>query len=263
MDCSQIAEIAPLYLSGELDRERASAFDAHLKSCPACMHELESQAELDARMHEIVAAEHVDSGRVERWIRERIAADPPSKVTPISWRSRRRSWMAAAMGMAALLLLAAAGYRTFRPHVAPVYADAARDHEREVVEGVPRQWLSDRASISELAEKQGIAASAPFALSSGPYHIERARLCFLDGRIFLHVVYSAGAREFSVYFRVRGSESLPGSPREVDNGRLVHSSVLGSEQVASLQTEDLTVVAVGDRYSGDAWQAARLAAKAL
>lgn len=264
MDCSQIAELAPLYLSGELDRERAGAVDAHLKSCPACMRELESQVQLDTRMREAIAAERVDASRVEHWIRARIAAEPRAKVVSISPRSSRRPWMAAAMGIAASLLLIAVGYGgLLSQHVARVYADAVRDHQREVVQQEPRPWLLDRTSISALAEKQGIAGSAPFALSSGPYHLERARLCYLDGRIFFHAVYTDGAQEFSVYLRARGGESLPGRARETRNGRVLHASALGDEQVASFQTDNLTVMVVSGRSSDAALQVARFAATAL
>ncbi|MGO9588566.1 MAG: anti-sigma factor family protein [Candidatus Acidiferrales bacterium] len=268
MDCSQVAELAPLYLSGELDRERAGAVDAHLRFCASCMSEIESQARLDARMREVIAGEHVDASAVERWIRARISTEPRNKIASIlpprpQPRSRRKS-IAAAIGVAAVLLLAALGYRgLLSPRVAPVYAAAAQDHQLEVVEQAPRSWLLDRAAISALAQGQGIAATAPFALSSGPYHLERAKLCFLGARIYLHVVYTDGAREFSVYFHVRGSEPLPGSPREIDNGRILHTSILGSEEVASLQTENLTVVVVSDRYTGDALRVARLAATAF
>ncbi len=115
MDCSQVAELAPLYLSGELDRERAGAVDAHLRFCASCMSEIESQARLDARMREVIAGEHVDASAVERWIRARISTEPRNKVASISPprpqpRSRRK-WIAVAIGIAAVLLLAALGYR--------------------------------------------------------------------------------------------------------------------------------------------------------
>jgi hypothetical protein len=267
MDCSQVEELGPLYLSGELDRERASAVDAHLRSCPSCMSEIESQVRLDARMREVIAGEAVDATAVERWIRSRISTESTSKIasiSPIPARPTGRRWVGAALGAAAVLLLAAVGYVGLSsPHATRVYADAAKDHQREVVEDEPRRWLSDRAAISALAQGQGIAASAPFAISSGPYRLERARLCFLAGHIYLHAVYTDGAREFSVYFRVRGSESLPGNPREVDNGRILHASTLGAEEVASFQTKDLTVLVVSDRDSSDALQVARLAATTL
>jgi len=269
MDCEQVAQLAPLYLSAELDRERAGAIDAHLRSCPSCMRELEAQAQLDARMREAIEGEPVDETPVQDWIRARIAAEPAGRVASIAVlpsrrpAARKRRWMIAA-AVAAVMLLAIAGYRgLLHPHVARVYADAAQDHQREVVNQVPRQWLSDRTAISALAQGQGIAATAPLALSSGPYRLERARLCFLDGLVFLHAVYTDGTREFSVYLRVRGDQSLPGAPHEIDNGRILHCSTLGAEQVASLQTKGLTVVAVSDRSSGDALEVARLAAERL
>ncbi|HEX4002683.1 MAG TPA: zf-HC2 domain-containing protein [Candidatus Acidoferrales bacterium] len=270
MDCQQVAQLAPLYLSAELDRERAGAVDAHLRSCPSCMQELEAQAQLDARMREAIECEPVDATPVQDWIRARIASEPHAKAASISVipsrrpPPERRQWFVAAVAIAAVLLLAVAGYRgLISPHVAPVYADAAQDHQREVVNQVPREWLSDRAAIKALAQGQGIEAAAPFALSSGPYHLERARLCFLDGLIFLHVVYTDGTREFSVYFRARGEQSLPGAAHEIDSGHILHCSTLDAEQVASLQTKSLTVVVVSDRYSGDALQVARLAAHTL
>jgi hypothetical protein len=266
MDCNQVGELAPLYLSGELDRERAGAIDAHLQSCPSCMGELESQARLDARMREAIDAEGVDATGVERWVRARISDESRSKVASISSRppqAHRRRWLIAAVAVAAVALLAAVTYLDFVRHAARVYADAASDHQREVIRQEPRRWLSDRAAISELAEQQGIAASAPFALSSGPYHLERARLCFLDGKIFLHAVYTDGEREFSVYFRVRDGQALPGGAQEIDNGRVLHTSAVGAQEVAGLQTNDLTVMVVSDRDSGDALHVARLAAETL
>jgi len=266
MDCNQVGELAPLYLTGELDRERAGAIDAHLKSCPSCMCELESQAQLDARIREVIGGEKVDAGGVEERVLARISAERLSIVRPISERPaplHRRRWAIAAAAVAAVLLLAAVSYLDLIRRAARVYADAASDHRREVIQQEPRPWLSDRAAISELAEKQGIAPSALFALSSAPYHIERARLCFLDGKIFLHAVYTDGEREFSVYFRVRGDQTLPGRAREIDNGRILHESTLGNQQVAGVQTKDLTVMVVSDRDSDDALHVARLAAETL
>ena len=50
MNCSDISELAPLSVSGELDRGRAADFDEHLKTCSECFRELETQARLDARL---------------------------------------------------------------------------------------------------------------------------------------------------------------------------------------------------------------------
>jgi anti-sigma factor RsiW len=261
MNCSEIAELTPLYLSLELDRDRAAAFDAHLKSCPSCMRELERQARLDAELREVVAGEPVDTASVDRRVRERIAAESEGS----SWLAPlHRRWVIVAIGAAAALLIVAVGYRgLLGSRVAPVYAAAALDHRREVVQNEPRHWKVDPSAVAALAESQGIPVSAPAALSSGAYRLERAKLCFLDGRIFLHLVYSDGTQEFSVYLRQRGAESLPGRTRETDNGRVLHTSDSGSEHVASFQTDGLTVMVVTDQSADTALHFARFAAATL
>jgi len=256
MDCNQIAELTPLYLSAELDRERAAQFDAHLKSCPSCMKEFEEQARLDTRVREAVTSEPVDVSGVERHVRRQIGKAGVAAVL-------RRRWVMAAAGIAAVIVLAAGAYRLLMGPVPRVYADAAHDHHIEVIELQPRHWSSDLDHVDALADKQGIPRSAVTALGSGPYRFERGKLCFIDHRIFLHVVYTDGTGEYSFYLRQRGMESLPGRARETDNGRAVHVSHIGSERVASFQTDQLTVMVVTDQSSDNALHAARFAATTL
>lgn len=264
MNCGDIAQLAPLYITGELEARRAAEFDAHLKTCPACLQELERQARLDARLRELILAEETDVARVDRRVRELIAAEAEGKPLP-QLQPKPRRWVVAAIGIAAVaVVLAAAGYRTLLgTHVARVYADAARDHQREVVQQQPRPWLTDPAQIAALAEQQGIASSAVAALSSGGYHLRRARLCFLDRRIFLHLVFSEGEREFSVYLRRRGAETLPGPVREIANGKPLCTSDLDNEHVASIETSQLIALVVNDRSSDAALSFARFASAVL
>ncbi|MGA8768456.1 MAG: zf-HC2 domain-containing protein [Candidatus Acidiferrales bacterium] len=241
MHCSDISELAPLYIAGEVDSQRAAEVDAHLKTCPACMRELETQARLDARLREVLIAEELDVSRVNRRIRELIAADSAGRLVP-----RPRRWVTAAMGIAAALLVIAAGYLLMPAHVARVYADAATDHHLEVLEQQPRRWLTDPAKIAALAEQQGISDSVPRALTSG-YHLDRAKICRLDDRLFLHVVYSDGTREFSLFLRARNGEKLAGPIRGFANGRLLRICDAGGEHLSSFETSRLTALVATDQ----------------
>jgi anti-sigma factor RsiW len=245
MNCNDIIELAPLYVAGELDAKRATEFDAHLRACPACMRELETRARLDARLREVLLAEEVDVSRVNRRVRELIATESAAAIVP-RVHPRPRRWVTVAMGIAAALLLLAAGYIVTPRHVARVYADAATDHRMEVVEQQPRPWVTDPAKIAELAVQQGIAGSVPLTLASG-YHLERAKVCWLDGRFFFHAVYSDGTREFSLFLRQRDGRSLPGAIRGLANGRFVHASSAASESVSSFETSRLTAMVVTDQ----------------
>jgi anti-sigma factor RsiW len=261
MNCTDISEIAPLYISAELDSQRAAEFDAHLKTCATCMAELETHARLDARFREALLADEVDVSRVNRRIREMIAAEPLGGAVP-SVRPEPGHWMTAAMGIAATFLLLAAGYLLIPGHVARVYADAATDHRMEVVEHQPRPWKTDPAAIAALAEKVGISDSVPLELASG-YRLERAKICRLDGRFYLHLVYSDGSQEFSLFLRQRDGDQLSGSIRGFANGRFLRASSAGSEHMASFETSRLMAVVATDQPSGAALHLAKVVSAAL
>ena len=235
--CTELAELAPLYLSGELDSRRASTLDAHLKRCPGCFEELRRQAQLSATR------------------RDRQAGV----------RSHRpRPWVIAVMSAAAMFLLAALGALVLLgPQGGQVYAAVARDHRLEIEEQQPRRWVTDPAQVAALAERQGVPGSAVLALSAQGYHFQRGRLCLVGRRVFVHLVYSGDGHEFSVYLRGRGAGPLPGAVRETVNGAPLRMADEGSQHVASVQTSRLTVLIVDDRSPDAALRFARFASSLL
>jgi anti-sigma factor RsiW len=258
LNCNDILELAPLYIAGELDPKRAAEFDVHLRACPACMRELETQGRLDARLREVLVADDVDVSRVNRRVRELIAAESAAGLVSQmrSTRRARRRWMTAALGIAAAVLLLAAVHLVLPGHVARVYADAAADHRLEVVQQHPRAWVTDPAKIAALAAARGITDSVPLTLAPG-YHLERARVCWLDGRFFFHAVYSDGTREFSLYLRPRDGRFLPGAIRGIADGRFLHASSANSEHVSSFETSRLTAMVVTDQSADAALRLAK------
>ncbi len=146
--------------------------------------------ELDQRLRAAVLSEQIDTAQLERSIRERFRG-------PLVPR-----WAFAVAASIALVIAAGVGYHAFvRPQAPPICVAAAQDHQREIVQGDPRTWLSDVSAIQSLAQKQGVPPSAISALATTGYRLERARLCFLKKQIFLHLVYTKDNAEFSVYLR--------------------------------------------------------------
>ena len=264
MNCRDIAELAPLYSSGELEAPGAAVFQSHLKTCSSCADEMERQAYFDARLREIVLSDDIDVNPMNRRVRLQIASVSRANARPNRLGPVRRRWTAAAMGIAAVLLLFSWGYYDlFGRRVAGVYAAAAADHRIEVVELQSREWVGDSGQIKALAQEEGVPESAVFALASGKYHLNRARLCRLDGRVFLHLVFSDGGQEFSVYLRHRDSKSLPGQSLETANGKSLHASDFNNEHVASFETPQLTFVVVTDQSEVAALNIARFASSVL
>ena len=251
MNCSDTAALSPLYLSGELDAPRSSAFQAHLDSCRSCAREIARQKELDSRLRESVAAidRGIDATQLDRKIMMGIAAEAGPRA-PAPW------WIAA--GVTAALIAASLGYRAWHvPRALPMCDDAARDHRHEVIDRQPRTWLSDSSRIEALAESRGVPASAITSLASSlaqaGYRVEHGKLCRLDGRVFLHLVYTDGPREFSVYLRQKD-----GTP-----ARGLDTVDVGAEHVASFETGQLTAMVVTNESRDAALRLARVAVGAL
>lgn len=263
MNCSDISELAPLYVSGELDRVRAADFDEHLKTCSDCFRDLETQARLDARLREILLAEEVDVARVNRRVREMLATESLAEAVKHAEAPRAsRRWVTAAMGIAAALLLAVAGYLLFPVRASQVYADAAEDHQTEVVDQSPRPWTSDPVRIAALAQRLGVQITVPAQLGSG-FHLERAKICGLDGRGYLHVVYTDGVRKFSLFLRARDTERFNATIRGFANGRLLRECASGKEHVTSFLTPHVNAVVATEQPDGASLDYARLTSAAI
>ncbi len=211
MNCSEIAAATPLYRSGELYPAGAAAFAAHVAGCPECARDLREQEQRDDLLRAAILSEAVSTAAIYRRVRERIEAELDGAPRIGHAVGSGTQWRIAALASIAALLLLAFAYRHWYGP-SGVYAAAAADHRSEVVDAHWRPWLTDPAAISALAERTGVAPSAVLALAPPGYHLARAKRCALDGRPFLHLVYSNGAQEFSAYLRPRDA----GWPARID-----------------------------------------------
>jgi anti-sigma factor RsiW len=234
MNCKEIEELAPLYLWGELEEDRKVQFQTHLAECRSCAQQMEQQAAMDARLRKALCAGLPDAGTLERSVSRQIAVE----------RSGR--WML--VGVAAALLIAAAlGYRALRPE--RLYRDAALDHRLEVVEHQPRHWRTDRAEIDKLAARYQLHDVA--ALAPAGYRLEHAKMCGLEGQPALHLVYTNGVQEISLFVRSRTGG---------DSG--ISSTGVGDLYLASFQNDQIQIIATGGA-SGDCVRFVRFAASVL
>ncbi len=101
------------------------------------------------------------------------------------------------------------------------------------------------------------------ALAPAGYRPEHGKLCRLNGRVFLHLVYTDGAHEFSVFLRERDAGVLPGEPRDSVNGRSLHAADVGDEHLGCFDTDRLRAMVVTDQPGEAALSIARLAAATL
>lgn len=111
--------------------------------------------------------------------------------------------------IAAALILAAGVGLAVRIQTARVtnafFTAAERDHRLEIVERQPRRWLTETVAMERLAAREGIAASQLSALAPPDYQMVQAKICRLNGQMFLHLVLAHGVKRVSVFLRQSGS----------------------------------------------------------
>jgi anti-sigma factor RsiW len=251
MTCVAATSLMPLYLTGELDEARARDFAKHTQSCPECAHELSRQIAVDARLRAAVLAEPADTSAIEARVTLSIAGRTQTVSRAPAWR-----WTLTAAAAAALLMTGYGGYRALLPpKVSPAFAAAALDHHTEIVEGQPRRWRTDIASVSDLAAREGISISLISRIAPADYHFQQARLCRLDGVIYLHLVYSdsTGARNFSMFLNGQNQDHIA----------KLYASSLGAEHVAGFEDGHVRAMVVTDQSGDAALQFARFAASVI
>lgn len=236
MNCGDIKELSALYLSGELEGGQRAQFEAHLAQCRSCAAELQRQAAVDARLRDAVSTELPDAAALQQLVRRRIGAE----------QRRRFGVLAAAVVFAALL-----GYWALRPKpVAPRYADAALDHRLEVMEHQPRRWRTDPAEIEKLAGRFELPKVA--ALAPPGFHLEHAKMCGIEGKPALHLVYTDGRRELSMFVR-----ALSGGDKTL------RTVSVGAEHLAGFQTDRVEAIVATGGSSGECLEFARFAERML
>jgi anti-sigma factor RsiW len=281
MNCAEVKSLSPLYLSGELDASRAAAVAKHVATCPSCALQLQMNTDFDALLRRAILSQSLETAALDQRIHERIVAEAQPRPAHLISRS-------AVIAVAASILLLLIGglmYRNLLGNRTPtVYADAAADHHDEVIDQQPRKWIYDRAAISSLAQRNGVSASAIAALAPKGYHLECARICSLDGRPFLHLVFvadqpageaqnsfsasTAGAgertREISLFLCSHKTDSLPEIHQvKKEGGKSFYTPGVGSEHLACFQTGQVTALVVTDQAGDAALKFARFAAGVL
>ena len=243
MNCADIAERTPLYLTRELSAAELRTFEMHLDGCRGCAEEIELQVSIDGRLRASIGSEIPETAELETAVRRHI------RLTSLA---ERRRFMAAAAAVVLATVLSVAGAAWWLSRVPRIYADAARDHQAEVVERQPRRWRSGLADVNALAARFGLPASAAAALGPAGSVLVHARICRLDGVAVLHLVYRSGTRDISLYVRRNDAGAAMDAPLQV-----------GKEYVEAFHTARRSVIVVVAGSPADCVRFARSAAAVL
>jgi len=253
MNCSEVSYLAPMYLSRELDPEVLADLEQHLAECRECARELELQQHYDVVLRRAVLGQESDTKPVIEHLQQQIIGKPKRW----QWFSRPLPAFASA---AALILVMIGGTIVLLPRrqniqsapqpgvqarVNPtIYEDAADDHTDEIIRRAPRRWRSNPEEIRELVIKQVGDASVLTSLATDGLQLDRARVCGLLHKTYVHLVYKKGDQEVSYFVRRRDGEQLTGPAVTSAGDKVLHADTVGKLQVGGMQSPSLTILLV-------------------
>lgn len=160
---------------------------------------------IDEQLRQALYAETPDASGVVAAVRTRIRQDELRKA-------RQRLWI----GIAAVAVLTAGAgaswvvsRRAEPTHVeAKISAAAVRDHRVEVMQNSPRRWKSSIPAMQPLLEQYRVGWPDVQSLLPVGFVLAKAKECKIDGQPALHMVFSDGSHDLSVFVRTSGLGSV-------------------------------------------------------
>ena len=251
MNCSDAEQFGPLYWSSELDARRVAELEAHLEVCATCARQWQLQNHLDETLRDTFADEDLDTRELHARGRREIRASSGL------WRrvvaNSRVRWMACA---ALFVIVAGSGFLYVLREQAQqrtMYADAAEDHAEEVLKNYAQyEWKTSLPEIQSMLQEAVGDPSLATKLAADGYRIDRARICELVSLLYVHLVYTDGKHQVSVFVRRAVPRKLAGSALATVNGNELHAAERSGLQVAGFQSQKFTVLIVTDQSRSQA-----------
>jgi anti-sigma factor RsiW len=259
MRCHEFDELASPYLSDELEVSRRREVDAHLAGCAACASLLERQLRADELLRSSLAAVPVAAPAVQSRVRARMQAAP--------WWHRFLEVPGPRVALASVALLIGIALLLRggpEPEALELFQSAAADHVEDVVERIEKPgWTASSREAEELALRM-VGDTRPLgALTNAGYLLARARLCALEGKAqpWLHLIYTRGGREISLFVRSRMvSAGSPGQRALTADLSFRREDAL---EVVGFQRGEFGMVLVADLSRSEARRIAQAAADSV
>lgn len=227
MTCPYCERITDAYLSEEIETPE---WRSHLKDCPECTAKLRAESDFDLIIKHAVNEERLQTRQLEAHIRSAIRNDSPWRL-PVFTMLR---YGIAATVVFGTLLIGTIGYAKGKMDHTALCTDAAGDHQEEIISKAPRKWRTDSQAVQALSQKMVGDPGVPERITPAGYHLVGARICVLHDRDFMHLDYSDGSNEISLFVARKTSDSV--------GARI--ASLFHSDAPATERVEGLTVGSV-------------------
>lgn len=230
-DCKTTIPLIGLYADNELESLATSKVAEHLERCVQCRRELEI-----IQTQKRLLAEGVKSAEYNATaLRASIEAATIRAASFPFWSlhiSRAKAWKLAAVVI--LLAFISLYFYQFMRNVRAnsLYQAAARDHTLCSKASDAADWAQSDAAIEEKAKNfLEMEMSLPRRTATD-YVLVRARLCQLNGKSFLHLVYETPDGRIASLFICPNTNAVPAGERSLN---------VDSNRIELTRVSDLTV----------------------
>jgi hypothetical protein len=203
MNCSDLESKLLLFFANALDAEQSAEFLLHVDSCAQCKKTIRPEQELNSLLRQTILDEKLDTSSLEEQIL--------TKIENVQLQQQRLQFSRVmGLGAAAAILFIVVGLVFFFSVTAKelrLYADASTDHHLEVVENARREWTFQPELISQLGRQATGAPITKVPVSLQGYVLTRGKICYLQNRRYLHLVYKNNQNEISVFI-TRSDDNL-------------------------------------------------------
>ena len=220
-DCKTTIPLIGLYADNELESLATSKVSEHLERCALCRRELEILQTQKRLLVEGIKSAHYNTSELRASIEAATVRAAPFRF----WSahiSRAKAWTISAAVM--LVVFMSLYFYQFGGNVRAnsLYEAAARDHALCSKASEAADWAQSAPAIAETAKSfLKVEMSLPRTVGTD-YVLVRARLCQLNGKSFLHLVYETPDGRIVSLFICPNTNAIPAGERtlNVDSNRV-------------------------------------------
>jgi len=256
MNCTYSEQVTDAYLSGEIE---GPEWRTHLSKCTECAARLSAESDFDLVIKHAVNEERLHTRQLEAHVRNAIRSSSPWK-SPVVMLVR---YSVAATVIFVTLLVATFGYAKGRMDLIATCGDAVDDHQEEVIGKAPRKWRVDDQDVQALGQRMVGDPRAAQRVAPEGYHLVGARVCVLHGKRYMHLDYSDGTNQVSVFLHHQDNQRFTTRVLSWFQNNAPATQTIEGLAVGSVQKHNIALVLVSASPAPDVQKLVEVAGNRL
>ncbi len=249
-ECQKTRELLGLYLDNELEPTPTRETAAHLDLCASCRREFETIRAQNELLSRSIKNSDSDTQALRARIETATVGREGARFS--LWENVRNRSAAVILVSGLVIVLGALLYFYVFNGITranALYGAAAENHLACIADLSAPDWARSPTAIEELAAPVLYQNASLRSNIGNNYRLMHARICLLNGRKFLHLIYeTTDGSEVSLFVARRGSSSADDS-RIASGVREIELTLASNVHISSMQKDNNLLIAVANEDS--------------